>query len=155
MCFAWSTEYHAILKSVNGASSMKMLLNHKIMTRYRTVNRAIILKTNFWHPKSVRFDRLFSLIPTLSFFYLYFITLKHLHVRLLWSILELHFVRQKASNMTQSILSNFAGFRVYHFRRVKGWYLEYLFSRHVQFQLCNIQFFILIDLLIYLFFHVV
>jgi hypothetical protein len=36
-------EYHDILESVNGASSMRMLLNHKAAVGYRTVERVMIL----------------------------------------------------------------------------------------------------------------
>lgn len=39
----WDQGYHAILGSVNGASSMRMLLDHKALMGYRTVERVVVL----------------------------------------------------------------------------------------------------------------
>ena len=39
----WDQDYHAILESVNGASTMKMLLDHKAAIGFRTIERVLIL----------------------------------------------------------------------------------------------------------------
>lgn len=39
----WDQGYPAILGSVNGASSMRMLLDHKALMGYRTVERVVVL----------------------------------------------------------------------------------------------------------------
>jgi hypothetical protein len=42
----WDQGYHAILGSVNGASTMRMLLDHKAQIGYRTVERVVVLGDN-------------------------------------------------------------------------------------------------------------
>jgi hypothetical protein len=39
----WDQGYHAILGSVNGASAVRMLLDHKALMGYRTVERVVVL----------------------------------------------------------------------------------------------------------------